>query len=776
MRCDQRRSVMASQIRCHLPHSPRAASAARGFFFSRTHKKLLYPQCAYFAILTRRIELTSGVVVRLAIALTQRPDRAAGVMVHMAQISVLIPQRNAAAALASQLPEVCSTLSQISRDYEVIVIDDASETASRTVLEDLVGDLPCLRVIELEPACGLSAALTAGLAAATGQLVFSLPAGEALVEPLMESMLEALARSDLVVGRPTRHGWRKALHRLAHSPLVVIGARSARPGVSGMGRSPRGDCGAAAATRHVPLPGNPGGRSRVPSRRGHRADAGSQHVFVRRDGQPLGPAGCLVVQTPVAAVRPDRGGAARRRDSWGDDTQSCVNSRSDWKSNEATARRGGMSAFASASPKRSRKDGRCTMSTRPRTIFFSVGEPSGDLHGGNLIRVLKQQDPTLNVVGFGGPRMQAAGMTLLEDLTQLAVMWILQAVVNVHKFWKLLRQAEQYFQNERPDAVVLIDYPGFNWWVARQAKKHGVPVFYYGAPQMWAWGGWRIKKMQRLVDHVLCKLPFETHWYQQRGCQAKYVGHPYFDELLGRQTDTDFLRHHAPTDVGRLVVLLPGSRKQEVRGNLPCFLRAAQQVAEQVPGTRFAVASFNQEQAEMARQLVARSQLEIPVYAGKTSELIQLAHCCLACSGSVSLELMYFAKPSVIHYLINRNMYYFAKACLLRVKYMTLVNLLACEDRYDMTHAPFDPAQPGADQVPFPEYPTWSDKSQQLAQHVVQWLTCSTAYRRRVDQLAGLRSRFAHPGATQRAAQAILDQLGKPPVVHAPTMPASRAA
>ena len=281
------------------------------------------------------------------------------------------------------------------------------------------------------------------------------------------------------------------------------------------------------------------------------------------------------------------------------------------------------------------------MSTKPQTIFFSVGEPSGDLHGSNLIRLLKQTNPDVQAVGFGGPRMQGAGMTLLEDLTQLAVMWIVQAVLNVDKFWKLLHRADEYLERERPDAVVLIDYPGFNWWIARKAKKHGIPVFYYGAPQMWAWGGWRIRKIRRLVDHVLCKLPFEATWYQERGCNAHYVGHPYFDELTGQQVDSGFLSRHAPTDAGRLVTILPGSRVQEVKGNLPCFLKAAEKIAAQVPGTRFAVASFNEQQAEMARQMLVKSALPIEVHADRTSELIQLGHCCMACSGSVSLERMY---------------------------------------------------------------------------------------------------------------------------------------
>ncbi|MFO7908191.1 MAG: lipid-A-disaccharide synthase [Planctomycetota bacterium] len=415
------------------------------------------------------------------------------------------------------------------------------------------------------------------------------------------------------------------------------------------------------------------------------------------------------------------------------------------------------------------------MLTNSRTVFFSVGEPSGDLHGSNLIQVLKEKEPHARFVGFGGPRMQGAGMTLLADLTQLSVMWLMQAVLNLDKFWKLLGRAEAYFAQERPDAVILIDYPGFNWWIARKARKHGIPVFYYGAPQMWAWGGWRVRKMRRLVDHVLCKLPFEATWYQQHGCQASYVGHPYFDELTRGQADTEFLTRHAPAGTGRLVTILPGSRVQEVRANLPRFLRAAEQVAAAVPGAKFAIAGFNERQAEMARDMAAAFSLPIEVYAGRTSELIQLAHCCMACSGSVSLELMYYAKPSVIHYWVNRTMYFFAKRFLLQVKYMTLVNLLACEDRYDVRHAPYDPNHPGASLVPFPEYPACSDKSSQLAAHVIEWLTDAAAYRRRVEQLATLRSRFCMTGATAAAATYVLDHL-PPPAAGSSSSGAARAA
>ena len=132
--------------------------------------------------------------------------------------------------------------------------------------------------------------------------------------------------------------------------------------------------------------------------------------------------------------------------------------------------------------------------SKPPTIFFSVGEPSGDLHGANLIRQLRERCPEMQFVGYGGPKMARAGCRLHADLTALAVMWFARVLVNLHKFWDLGSRADRYFRHHRPDAVVLIDYPGFNWWIARRAKAHGIPVFYYTPPQIWAWARWRVER------------------------------------------------------------------------------------------------------------------------------------------------------------------------------------------------------------------------------------------------------------------------------------------
>jgi lipid-A-disaccharide synthase len=387
-------------------------------------------------------------------------------------------------------------------------------------------------------------------------------------------------------------------------------------------------------------------------------------------------------------------------------------------------------------------------------LFFSVGEPSGDLHGANLIHELRRLLPECQCVGFGGPRMRAAGCELLADLTEQAVMWFLRVLLQLPRYWQIVCQADRYFRYQRPDAVILIDYPGLNWWIARRAKAHGIPVFYFGVPQIWAWAGWRVRKLRRLVDHALCKLPFEVEWYQARGCAATYVGHPYFDQMHQQQLDGSFVerRQAAP---GPLVTLLPGSRTQEVTMNIRPFLQTAERIREALPTVRFAVAAYNARQAERMEPDVQASGLPIEVHVGRTPELIAAATVCLACSGSVSLELLHHLKPAVIHYKIGRFAY-FVQTFFRTARFITLVNLLASDRRFCRPGETYDRR---LDLVPCPEYLTDSDRTAEMADDLLVWLQDPLAYHATVEQLRGLRDRYASPGASRRAAAYIVDRL-----------------
>ena len=370
-------------------------------------------------------------------------------------------------------------------------------------------------------------------------------------------------------------------------------------------------------------------------------------------------------------------------------------------------------------------------------IFISTGEPSGDLHAANLIEALRKRHPDAEFVGFGGPHMKKAGATILFPLVDLAIMWFGRVLLNIRKFFRILDQADQYFATHRPDAVVVIDYPGFHWWLAKRAKARGIPVFYFVPPQIWAWAGWRVNKVRKYIDHVLCSLPFEPPWYHARNVpDAVYIGHPYFDELAERVLDESFLAAERAKP-GPIVAILAGSRTQEVTKNLPMMLQAAAKLHRERPDVRFLVASLHERHQNLAREILAESRLELPleILAARTPEVIRLANLAWAVSGSVGLELMVEALPSVVVYKI-RHFDLFVARRFIKSKYISLVNLLA-------------------DDEVMPEYLTPVDVSSEMANWALKWLNDPSSREKASKTLADLRDKVAVPGASDRAAARI---------------------
>jgi lipid-A-disaccharide synthase len=372
-------------------------------------------------------------------------------------------------------------------------------------------------------------------------------------------------------------------------------------------------------------------------------------------------------------------------------------------------------------------------------IFFSAGEPSGDLHGGNLIRALRAQCPAIECVGFGGERMEAAGCRLHYPLCSLALMGFVPVFLSLHRFVRLLKQAERYFREHRPDAVILIDFPGFNWAIAKRAHELGIPVYYFVPPQIWAWARWRIKKMQRWVDHVLCSLPFEEAWYRQHGVNARYLGHPYFDELSRQRLDAAFVAEEKSRR-GQLVALLPGSRTHEVEDNLQTIVRAAVEIHAARPDVRFLVACFKDAHAKRVDEYIREHNLPfIQTRVGRTAEILDLARACIAVSGSVGLEMLYRGLPSVVVYYMQA--YYVPLVGIFKkVRYISIVNLIADEEI-------------------FPELLSPRCEAKAAASHVLGWLNDPSAYQAVTDKLAALREKVAEPGACDRAASYILNSL-----------------
>jgi len=362
-------------------------------------------------------------------------------------------------------------------------------------------------------------------------------------------------------------------------------------------------------------------------------------------------------------------------------------------------------------------------------FFFSAGEPSGDLHAAALIETIKERVTNAQFVGFGGPKMKQAGCRCIADIP--AIMWFWHAIKRYFHFRALLAKAKKVLHAEKIDVVVLVDYPGFNWHIAKAAKKLGIPVVYFMPPQVWAWAQFRVKKMRRCVDLVLCSLPFEWQWFKRNGCNALFIGHPYFEEIRKKQSDPEFLeKFYAQYGHAPILTILPGSRNQEIQANLNDILSTVNHVHRDLPHIQPVIAAFSETHATMIHQRLAKRKIAIPVFVGRTTELIRAADCCLAVSGSVSLELLACNKPTVICFRVG-GFGLFVQRFFRRTRYITLVNLLGMDRSrgqsifYDdsVWVIPKEPSKTERDRMLFPEFLTSTDRSVEMADYLIRWLS-----------------------------------------------------
>jgi lipid-A-disaccharide synthase len=377
-------------------------------------------------------------------------------------------------------------------------------------------------------------------------------------------------------------------------------------------------------------------------------------------------------------------------------------------------------------------------------IFFSAGEPSGDQHAARLIRELQARQPGFVAEGFGGPSMRDAGCDLQFELTDLAVMGFLRVVPLLAKFRRLVKQAEAHFDANPPDAVVLVDFPGFNWWIARAAKTRGIPVYYYLPPQLWAWAPWRIKRVRKWVDQVICALPFEYDWYSSRGVKTIWVGHPFFDQVAERKMDTATVQQMRGSQGQTVVSLLPGSRNHEIEKNWPVMMEVVRRVSETAPEARWIVGSYKTQQMQRCQELQATAGVTAPLeyFVDKTPEAIESADCCYMVSGSISLELLSRRKPAVVLYRVPTIGRFFSRF-LMMCRFITLTNLIA-------------------DDEVMPEFISNGDPEadiRKMTSILTEWLQKPETLATRKEVISRLADHATNIGATKRTADFLLSQL-----------------
>jgi lipid-A-disaccharide synthase len=307
--------------------------------------------------------------------------------------------------------------------------------------------------------------------------------------------------------------------------------------------------------------------------------------------------------------------------------------------------------------------------------YIIAGEASGDLHGSNLIKELQVLDSAAGFRCWGGDKMEATGATLIKHYKDLAFMGFIEVIKNLRTIFKNLGYCKKDILAYKPDALILIDYPGFNLRIAEWAKKQGIKVIYYISPQVWAWKESRVKLIKKCVDKMLVILPFEKEFYKKWQYEVEYVGHPLvqvINEFKSKYLHSTDVQQSSviPAAGTNLIALLPGSRKQEIVKKLPIML----QVANHFPQYNFVVAKAPGLEESFYNELLS-PYTNVSSVVNKTYELLSQSKAALVTSGTATLETALFNVPEVICYKGSTISYQIAR-WLIKIKYICLVNLI----------------------------------------------------------------------------------------------------
>ena len=364
-------------------------------------------------------------------------------------------------------------------------------------------------------------------------------------------------------------------------------------------------------------------------------------------------------------------------------------------------------------------------------VMISCGEPSGDLYAGALARELTLLDPSTAITGLGSERLRQAGARLTADFQGLSVTGLLEVARVLPRTYGVYRRLVAEAQSARPEVFVAIDFPDFNFRVAHQMRRLGVPVVYYISPQLWAWRPGRLKTMKRIADRVLVIFPFEEEIYRRAGVPVEWVGHPLFDVARPPQPRTAFLAAHSVDPARPVVALLPGSRRNELRAILPGLVEAAGLIRARVPGVQFVLARAPHLADDLFSALAGVSIIE-----GATDDVLASADVALVASGTVTVQAAIHECPMVVVYRLSPVTYRLGRP-FVQVDTFAMANLVA--GRRIVPELIQDDFTPAA-----------------VAAHAVTLLQDAAAAARMRTDLREVRSRLGSPGASRRAAAAVL--------------------
>lgn len=370
-----------------------------------------------------------------------------------------------------------------------------------------------------------------------------------------------------------------------------------------------------------------------------------------------------------------------------------------------------------------------------RRVMIVAGEASGDLHGSGVVRELKAIDPTLEVFGIGGEKMKSAGMELVYHVNELSFMGFVEVIKHLPLIRSVKKTLEQLLALKRPDAVVLIDYPGFNLRFAASVKAKAIPVFYYISPQVWAWHRSRLKTMKKVVDRMMVVFPFEVPLYESEGIPVEFVGHPLLEVLGTTAPEKEFRNRHGLDPAKPLLALFPGSRVQEIENIFPVMLGAGRQIARS-HGMELAVGIAP---TLPERLFTENFNLEgVRIVRGATYELMRWGTFALVTSGTATLETACFGTPMCVLYKTSWPTYMIGKL-LVRVRNISLVNIVA-----------------GKEIVP--EFVQGDMSVSKIGAAASRLLGDRAALASMRRELGGIRAQLGTPGASRRVAERVLSK------------------
>jgi lipid-A-disaccharide synthase len=373
------------------------------------------------------------------------------------------------------------------------------------------------------------------------------------------------------------------------------------------------------------------------------------------------------------------------------------------------------------------------------TLYFVAGETSADNHGAALMRSLRRHDVHLNFIGRGGPQMRdIAGERFKDWLGDAAVLGLWEVLRKYGYFREQFQETLKEIQESQPDAVVLIDYPGFNLRLAHAVRRQSrqQKIIYYISPQVWAWNRGRIKKMARILDLMLCIFPFEADLYNKSGLRAIFVGHPMLERLRSQRIDVE----RDPNLIG----LFPGSRLPEVRKIFPVMLESVSELRKQNRNMHFEVAAASQELAVGLTKMLdrhVRDQQVVQIKAGETAAIMQRAFVGIVASGSATLEAAYFRLPFVLIYKVAWPTYLAARL-VVKVKYLGMPNVLA-------------------EREIVPEFIQHRAKPETIAKAVWQLMENADARERMISDFDAIIAKLGKGEASEKAAGAIIEEIGR---------------